>query len=77
MIKKNQETLLKKNLFKIKFLSAYFYEDKFYKQFFRVTFCEWDDTPYLSTVTILGLTFEFEIGKNWGEMTVIKPEEFR
>ena len=26
---------------------------------------------------IIPITFEFEIGKNWGEMTVIKPEEFR
>lgn len=66
MKKTNQEIELKKSLFKIRFLGGGIYEDKFYRQIFRVTFCGWDDAPYLFVLTILGITLEFEIGK-WVE----------
>ena len=57
---------MKKNLLKIRFVGAGQADGNFWKQILRIQACEWDETPYLLTITLLGFYFDFEIGK-WVE----------
>ena len=54
---------MKKSLLKIRFLWGGLDEGNFWKQILRIQICEWDDAPYLLTITILGFYFDIEIGK--------------
>jgi hypothetical protein len=55
---------MKKSIWKIKFDGVTLYSlEPFWKQILWVDFYEWDETPHGMTIRILGINFEFLIGK--------------
>ena len=55
---------MKKSIWKLKFEEINYYgSEPLWKQILWVEFYEWDETPYGMTIRILGVNFDFLIGK--------------
>ncbi len=55
---------MKKSLWKLKFSSVQVsILEPLWKQILWVDFYEWDETPYGLTIRILGINFDFVVGK--------------